>query len=154
LRLDVRVAEGDDTARLQVLVRATEREKLPASDELAHVFDVLQDLEHIQGIALPGGRRIHSGDPGDLLAPTTLMNRRVYLAPHPFSNKSSPAAHADCTSTAGSGSLQGKTVADVRGSRLYLAAEAERVLIIESDQLAIDAGERTRSTWVWTTLNL
>lgn len=152
LRLDVRVAEGDDTARLQVLVRATEREKLPASDELAHVFDVLQDLEHIQGIALQADDGSIQVISGDLLAPTTLMNRRVYLGAASFFQTNLrllPTLIARLQQEAAP--LQGKTVADVYGGvglfGLYLAAEAERVLIIESDQLAIDAGERTRSTW-------
>lgn len=152
LRLDVRVAEGDDTARLQVLVRATEREKLPASDKLAHVFAVLQDLEHIQGIALQADDGSIQVVSGDLLAPTTLMNRRVHLGAASFFQTNLrllPTLIARLQQEAAP--LQGKTVADVYGGvglfGLNLAAEAERVLVIESDRLAIDAGERTRSAW-------
>ena len=152
LRLDVRVAEGDDTARLQVLVRATEREKLPASEELAHVFDVLQSLEHVQGIALQADDGSIQVVSGDLLAPTILMNRRVYLGAASFFQTNLrllPTLIARLQQEAAP--LQGKTVADVYGGvglfGLYLAGEAERVLVIESDQLAVDAGERTRSAW-------
>jgi len=152
LRLDVRVAEGDDTARLQVLVRAAEREELPASEELAHVFDVLQGLEHIQGIALQADDGSIQVVSGDLLALTTLMNRRVYLGAASFFQTNLrllPTLIARLQQEAAP--LQGKTVADVYGGvglfGLYLAGDAERVLVIESDQLAIDAGERTRSVW-------
>lgn len=152
VRVDVRVVE----AGLQTLIRPSE-EGAPLGD----VEPLVRELEALDGIAAiavadPSGTRPVKGD---LLAPTLVAGRPVWLAAASFFQTNLlllPELIARVRQEAEP--LTGKRIADVYSGvgvfGLFLAAEASEVVEIEADPLAVEAGRRTAHEWGLTNIRL
>ncbi|HZU12982.1 MAG TPA: 23S rRNA (uracil(1939)-C(5))-methyltransferase RlmD [Chloroflexota bacterium] len=144
VRVDVRVIEGD---RLQTAILETDENPQPLDPLTA----LLSDLDDIASVAVtaPSGIRAVKGD---LLAPTLVGDRPVWLAAPSFfqTNLLLLPEMITCLQEAAA-PLAGTRVADVYGGvgvlGLFLAAEADEVVEIEADALAVRAGERTAQEW-------
>lgn len=144
VRVDVRVIEGE---RLQTAIIEAEG-NAAALDPLATFLGARPDVASValQGLA---GLRVITGD---LLAPTLVAGRPVWLAAPSFFQTNLlllPELIARLRQAASP--LQGKRVADVYGGvgvlGLFLADAAAEVVEIEADPMAVRAGERTAQEW-------
>ncbi|HLJ68355.1 MAG TPA: 23S rRNA (uracil(1939)-C(5))-methyltransferase RlmD [Chloroflexota bacterium] len=152
IRLEVRLTglvAGEE--HLLVLVRP-DRERLPPAEEIQALVAVLTAAAEVTGVSVV--RRTGDIDTisGPLLAPTLVAGRPVYLSAASFFQTNLRLLPQLIDGLRISAQpLKGKRVADVYGGvgllGLFLADEAEEVVIVESDALAIEAGERTAAEW-------
>jgi 23S rRNA (uracil1939-C5)-methyltransferase len=152
LRLEVRVAETDGRTALQVLIRANEGEAMPAAEHLERLATTLDGLPMVGGVSLLTAAGEIDVLSGDLLATAIVAGRPVSLFAGSFF-QTNPRLLPTLIKRLQQESepLAGKQVADVYGGTgvfgLFLAGEAAGVTVIESDPLAVQAGERTAGEW-------
>jgi len=152
LRLDVRVLQSPrDGARMQVMVRPDQHRRPPAED-VEILLKALSDLEFVEQLAFT----LITGEielvRGDLFGTIEVAGRSVELVSGSFFQtnlKLLPSLIDRLLEEAGE--LKGKRIADVYGGvgifGLFLAEHARDVAVVESDALAIQAGERTAKAW-------
>ncbi|MBV9280316.1 MAG: 23S rRNA (uracil(1939)-C(5))-methyltransferase RlmD [Chloroflexi bacterium] len=152
VRLDVRLAGRPGEEGLQVLVRGTEEGASPAEADLQSLTAALSALQEVMAVSVlrPDGRI--EATHGELLAPAIVAGRPVWGAAGSFFQTNLrllPDLIARLREEASP--LQGKRVADIYGGvgifGLFLAEEAEEVVVVEADALAVEAGRRTAAEW-------
>lgn len=164
VRLDVRLTEQSQVPRLQVLVRRTEardaegnaqegREEIVSdTDTLRPLISVLQEMDEISGVSVLAADGAIETLKGELFAPASIGGSRVVLAASSFFQTNVGLLEVlierlreECEP------LAGKRIADVYGGvgvfGLFLAEEACEVIVVESDELATQAGRRTATEW-------
>lgn len=150
VRVDVRLT---DRERLLACVRPSPEERPPSDTDLITLADVLSSLDEMIGVSVlhtDGSIKLLSG--GDIFGTTSVDGRAVSLAAASFFQTNLdllPVLIRRIREEAAP--LHRKRVADVYGGvgifGLFLASEADEVVIIESDGLAVQAGERTCTNW-------
>lgn len=153
MRLEVRVcqrAPEDPTPGLQVLIRPTEGR--PPQPDLDTLTATLAGLDMVAGLAWQQPNGVVTSLLGPLYARTDVAGKPVWLSAASFFQTNLlllPELIARLQQEARP--LAGKTVADVYGGvgvlGLSLAGEAQEVIEIESDPLAVKAGTRTAHDW-------
>jgi len=149
LRLDVRVAGSSPEWVLQCFLRST-RDGDSVGPDAAPLIELLAGMTDV-GLMVSRGGEIEVIT-GELLSPVEVAGRTVYLAAASFfqTNLSLlPELISRLREEAGTGSR----IADVYGGvglfGLFLGDEANEVVVIESDPLAVLAGKRTAEAWGW-----
>lgn len=150
VRVDVRVAGTPDAEYLQALVR-TEGDESRDSD-LHAVVDRVAELDFVGSVArlTPDGRP--QAVKGDLFGEVPVAGQQVTLSAASFFQTNLrllPELIRRLQEEASP--LRGKRVADVYGGigifGSLMAAEAQDVVIVESDPVAVEAGRLTAQTW-------
>jgi 23S rRNA (uracil1939-C5)-methyltransferase len=152
LRLEVRVLQSDRReATLQVMIRPDQQRRPPAGD-VEMLVEFLSALSSVEQLALTLITGEIEALKGELFGPVEVAGRIVQLASGSFFQtnlKLLPSLIERLREEAGN--VTGKRLADVYGGvgifGLFLAGGARDVAVIESDPVAIEAGERTAATW-------
>lgn len=151
LRLEVRLAEAEGEDRLQILVRPGEDSALPPNTEVSALVAAVSRLDGVGGVSILQADGSIATASGDLFAPLTVAGRRVWLTAGSFFQTNLRLLPTLIARLQQEAEPRAKRIADVYGGiglfGLFLADEAERVTVIESDRLAIAAGERTAAEW-------
>jgi 23S rRNA (uracil1939-C5)-methyltransferase len=153
VRLDARLAEGADGDYLQVLIRIEEGRPEPA--DLAALANALARLEFVGSVLRedPAGRpEAVEVVAGEEFGTITVAGRPMTVTPGAFFQTNLrllPELIGRIVDEARP--LRGLRVADVYGGvglfGLAMAGEAAEAVVLETDLLAVAAGERTAGAW-------
>jgi 23S rRNA (uracil1939-C5)-methyltransferase len=151
VRLDVRLLRDGGDEGLQVLIRP-DNEHRPLQEELEVLVALLQTAPEVSALSLL--RLSGEIEPvvGELFGTTEIAGKAVQLAAGSFFQTNIELLKRLIERLGEeTGDLRGKRMADVYGGvglfGLLLGGAARDVAIIESDPLAIAAGERTAASW-------
>jgi 23S rRNA (uracil1939-C5)-methyltransferase len=151
VRLDVRLLHDAQDDGLQVLIRP-DNERRPLGEELEVLVDLLRDAPGVAALSLVRLSGEIEPVTGELFGRTEIAGRSVQLAAGSFFQTNIELLNRLIARLGEEiGDLRGKRMADVYGGvglfGLLLGGTARDVAIIESDPLAIAAGERTAADW-------
>lgn len=152
VRVDVRVIGPPEGAALQGMVRPSEEGKGRDLEGMRSVARFLAGMDMMAGVSLlhPAGQVETVSGP--LYAPADVAGHPVYLTAASFFQTNLrllPDLIRRMLEV--SVPLEGKAVADIYGGvgifGLFMAEAGARVTVVESDRMAIEAGERTAQEW-------
>jgi 23S rRNA (uracil1939-C5)-methyltransferase len=151
VRLDIRLLRAGGDEGLQILVRP-DNERRPPREEVEPLLELLRAQPAVHGLALTSITGEIEPVIGGIFGTTEIAGRKVQLATGSFfqTNVELLERLIDRLQHE-AGNVRGLRMADVYGGvglfGLLLSGDARDVAIIESDPLAIAAGERTAAEW-------
>lgn len=152
IRLDVRIVSAESGDGLQILIRQTDPRKPIDAREVQALAQTVSVFQDVTGVSVLEEDGTVTAVSGELFAPTLVAGKQVWLTAGSFfqTNLRLLPVLVDRLRVA-CGSLVGKRVADVYAGvglfGLYIAGDAARVDVIETDALALEACRRTARAW-------
>jgi 23S rRNA (uracil-5-)-methyltransferase RumA len=152
VRLDVHVVAESDGERLRVLVRPASDATWPDADKIQALTSALLAMDEVSGLAITQSDGSIAPVWGQLFATVLIDGRPVSVAAGGFV-QTNLCLLGDLVGRIREEArpLTNRRVADVYGGvgifGLFLAEEAKEIVVIESDYLAITAGQQTAKQW-------